>query len=95
MHPVTIVNTALSGAVNVWTWIVEATGMWSYYMSAIVMLLLLRYLLAPIFGRQVSFGGSSDMAGEKTARRVAESRHGKYENDERVRSSSGGKYERK
>lgn len=63
MNPVTIVNSALSSAVNVWARLVESTGMWSYYMSAIVMLLLLRYLLRPIFGGSLRFSsGRSDTA---------------------------------
>lgn len=77
MHPVSIVNTALSSAVNVWARLVEATGMWSYYMSGIVMLLLLRFLLLPIFGSTLHYSpGRSDSAKRKNNRRKKEDNDG-------------------
>lgn len=62
-YTMSIINTALAFCADLWTHLIQVTGMWGYYFAAMLGLLLLRYLLAPIFGRKVSFGaGSSDTA---------------------------------
>lgn len=64
-----IVNAALVFATDLWSSVVESTGMWSYYFAAILGLLLLRYLLSPIFGGRVRFSaGSSDRASRSRGR---------------------------
>lgn len=62
-YTMSIVNSALAFCADLWTHLIEVTGMWGYYLAAILGLLLLRYLLSPIFGHKVSFGaGRSDTA---------------------------------
>lgn len=58
-----IYNTALVAATDMWTRIVDETGLWKYYLGVMALVLCARYLLIPVVGRQVNFGaGSSDMA---------------------------------
>lgn len=67
-----VVNAVLVFATDVWTHLIEVTGMWGYYFAAILSVLLLRYLLAPIFGHQsISLGaGSSDVASRHVTRQL-------------------------
>ena len=67
-YAIALARAGLVFATDLWGVIVEATGLWPYYVTVIIMLLLLRYLLVPIFGRAVTFSGSSDMSSRQITR---------------------------
>ena len=67
-YAIALARAGLVFATDLWGVIVEATGLWPYYVTVIIMLLLLRFLLVPIFGRAVIFSGSSDTSSRQITR---------------------------
>lgn len=78
-YAIALARAGLVFATDLWGIVVEATGLWPYYITVIIMLLLLRFLLVPIFGRAVTFSGSSDMSSRQISRSLQADRQ--YQDD--------------
>ena len=61
-----LLNQALVFGTDVWTSLMENTGLWPYFSAVVFLLLLGRFLLRPVFGSGISLGaGRSDRASDR------------------------------
>lgn len=61
-----LLNQALQFGTDLWSTVMESTGLWPYFSAVVFLLLLARFLLRPVFGSGLSLGaGRSDRASDR------------------------------